>query len=152
MTNQSIRRPARMIRAQCVQLVVDGEGNPLAVILGDDERAAFVASDIVSSLNAQGRYRLSATRPWVAAFADEMEAKLAQNRHKGDREGWINDSRTALIARLNEEVRELMRACQNAGTTQDAAVISEAADVANFAMMIADVAGGLKPKPGAERP
>ena len=102
---------------------------------------------------------MSATRPWVNAFADLMEKKLAQNRHKGDRDGWALDAPLALLKRLKEEVRELedvlkrQRANQDdgldhgpTGAAERRAVVGEAADVANFAMMIADVAGGLKAK------
>jgi len=98
---------------------------------------------------------VSATRPWVDAFADTMEAKLAENRHKGNREGWSLDSHAALLARLREEVGELERALANLeratpGTpTHDEAkrwVRREAADVGNFSMMISDVAGGLRPR------
>jgi hypothetical protein len=71
-----------------------------------------------------------------------MEYKLSLNRHKGDREGWSGDSPELLLARLKEEVTELLGAIHS-GTDQQ--VLEEAADVANFAMMIADVSGGLQP-------
>lgn len=99
------------------------------------------------------------------AFADEMEAKLVENRHKGDRERWARDEDSALLRRLEEEVAELRAAveepvpdcgcreidCPHLGTMfrraeRLARIVREAADVANFAMMIADVAGGLRPK------
>lgn len=81
-------------------------------------------------------------RPEVAAFAMLMEEKLLLNDH---RPGWKNDDVLALIARLHEETRELVRAI---GEGVDPAVVHaeigrEAADVANFAMMIADVCGAL---------
>lgn len=106
----------------------------------------------------------SPTRPWVDAFADEMEAKLAENRHKGDRSGWRFEPPGLLLSKLIREVAELAEAVDNASeadrdilTYSEAqravfreAVRREAADVANFAMMLADVAGGMKPKLGAE--
>jgi NTP pyrophosphatase (non-canonical NTP hydrolase) len=98
-------------------------------------------------------------RPAVVAFANAMEAKLRANDHKG---GWDRDSPDALMARLEEEYAELrvvvhrhlyevramtgMRSVDEIpfgfGLTEEA-VLGEAADVANFAMMIADVCGAL---------
>ncbi|HEY6108667.1 MAG TPA: hypothetical protein VIV56_07170 [Gemmatimonadales bacterium] len=100
---------------------------------------------------------MSATWPWVDAFADQMEAKLNANRHKGDRAGWAAMEPRQLLAMLRDEVEELCDAlewkscgCREAncphGTGGAPDVIGECADVANFAMMIADVAGGLEPK------
>lgn len=70
----------------------------------------------------------------VKAFAVAMEAKLRANDHKG---GWKQSPVTYLFSRLEEEVAELKKAVVNGGT------LGEAADVANFAMMIADTHGGL---------
>lgn len=74
-----------------------------------------------------------------------MEAKLEKNRHKGDRKGWLNDDIDDLLDRLREEVCELDAAiCLAHGATEsDRAwlarqVADEAADVANFALFIAD--------------
>jgi len=92
---------------------------------------------------------MSTTRPWVDAFADEMEAKLAENRYKGDREGWAKMRSGWLLKRLRAEVDELSQACRRnrgASPLANERVRREAADVANFAMMIADVAGGLRAK------
>ncbi len=89
----------------------------------------------------------SPTSPYVLAFAELMEAKLEANRHKGNREGWMKASPNALLERLREELVELIWALR--GTTLEpgpdalAAVAHEAADVANFAMMIADRIGAL---------
>ena len=85
----------------------------------------------------------------VKRFAAAMEAELAANDHKG---GWEHDSAGALLRRLAQEVEELRRALQKrvparlAGGREhhrvrselQAAVLSEAADIANFAMMIAE--------------
>ena len=88
----------------------------------------------------------SPTWPWVLAFAHEMEAKLAENRHKGDREGWARSGAYDLLHRLRQEADELElridHGCQNG--LPESTVIGEAAEVANFAMMIADAAGGLR--------
>lgn len=87
----------------------------------------------------------SPTWPYVFAFALEMEKKLAANRHKGDREGWSGDHPRDLFDRLMEEARELKATFRLGSSAQPEDVRVEAADVANFAMMIADVEGGLKP-------
>jgi hypothetical protein len=87
-------------------------------------------------------------REEVAAFATHMESKLRGNDHKG---GWENDDLGSLVSRAVEELQELQRAISafehvryspkaTAEALKDAAklVLREAADVANFAMMIAD--------------
>jgi NTP pyrophosphatase (non-canonical NTP hydrolase) len=72
-------------------------------------------------------------RPAVQWFAQQMEAKLRKNDHKG---GWEGMTLSRLMSRLDDEVGELYRAL-----SADTNVIEEASDVANFAMMIADNAG-----------
>ena len=86
----------------------------------------------------------------VDAFAVLMKAKLAKNAHKGDRDGWRCDTPNALLRRLREEVQELAHLVDvpfvnDDGTDPDfaAEVGGEAADIANFAMVIADVAGAI---------
>ncbi len=78
---------------------------------------------------------LAQLRPEVRAFAGLMEAKLRENDHKP---GWKHDDPYALFRRLCEEVGELRAALK-----KPFAVAGETADVANFAMMIADVCGWL---------
>jgi len=70
-------------------------------------------------------------RPEVLAFASVMESKLRANDHKAH---WRECSLDYLLTRLEQEALELREAI-NCGE----GVISEAADVANFAMMIADI-------------
>lgn len=90
-------------------------------------------------------------RPEVAAFAQLMEQKLRENDHKG---GWQHESLHYLIRRVGEEYGELHALCykdvnQLLGVPpvlpreRIEAFGREAADVANFAMMIADVCGAL---------
>lgn len=95
-------------------------------------------------------------RPEVAAFALAMEAQLKANDHKT---GWKNDDPRGLFARLVQESDELKNelredgcGCRSAGecghifyrwSGTAKAILKEAADVANFSMMIADVCGGL---------
>lgn len=79
-------------------------------------------------------------RPEVRAFAEAMELALQQNDHKG---GWSGCSELYLVERMREEEAELVKTLITDGD-QLPAILKEAADVANFAMMIADVAGALK--------
>lgn len=78
-------------------------------------------------------------RPSVQWFAEHMEQKLRENDHKG---GWCRDDPRQLFMGLGDERYELLCAIaehfesDNAATRQ--AVIAECADVANFALMIAD--------------
>ena len=73
-------------------------------------------------------------RPEVRRFAQCMETQLRANDHKG---GWHDDGWEALLRRLREETKELARELRrNRLRIED--VVNEAADVANFAMMIAD--------------
>ena len=120
----------------------------LAALVETENRCALSPEAVAGAAAAPGVE--SATWPWVLAFAREMEAKLAQNRHKGDREGWARESPELLLLRLKEEVFEMEVLLQTslvdlrAGDEWERAVRGEAADVANFAMMIADVAGGVR--------
>ena len=79
-------------------------------------------------------------RPEVRAFALLMEERLRANDHKG---GWKQCVGSWLLGRLIEEVGELREEMLVADTTGAHCVGDEAADVANFAMMIADVAHDL---------
>ena len=74
-------------------------------------------------------------RPEVQWFAEQMELKLRANDHKG---GWANEDLLWLWSRIREEWEELHTAifCQDP-IPQDL-IVGEAADVANFAMMVAD--------------
>ena len=95
-------------------------------------------------------------RAIVRAFALAMERKLAANDAvKGS---WKQDAPSVLFARLNDEIRELNEALaawrQASRRTYAPAnwasdwvqdVLAEAADCANYLMMIADVVGALPP-------
>ena len=86
----------------------------------------------------------SPTSKYVLAFAELMEYKLSKNRHKGDREGWRNLSYAQLLKFLHQEVTELDNVISNDLSPWpefQRKVKLEAADVANFAMMIADRVG-----------
>jgi NTP pyrophosphatase (non-canonical NTP hydrolase) len=85
----------------------------------------------------------SPTFKHVLDFAFRMEAKLAKNRHKGDRDGWLKDDPWCLVERILEETVEVQK-CFTMGSDDrvdydDAEELAdECADVANFCMMVAD--------------
>jgi NTP pyrophosphatase (non-canonical NTP hydrolase) len=66
-----------------------------------------------------------------------MESKLAANDHKA---GWKGMTVEQVRTRLHEEVEELIHAL----TSREGGVLQEAADVANFAMFLADLSGELR--------
>ena len=72
-------------------------------------------------------------RAEVHWFAERMEAELAENDHKRH---WSSCTPGWLLKRLEDEVAELRRAVETGAPA--ARVFSVAADVGNFAMMIAD--------------
>jgi NTP pyrophosphatase (non-canonical NTP hydrolase) len=86
----------------------------------------------------------SPTLPLVLWFAEEMEKKLALNRHKGGPAAWRKDDPFDLASRVRRETDELVVAMRDwlkhGDNTTTGDIIKEAADVANFAMMIADQA------------
>ena len=73
-------------------------------------------------------------RESVYHFAMAMEAELKKNDHKG---GWDGESVDWLLKRLDQEVIELKDAIRLGKNPSE--VGEEAADVANFAMMISEV-------------
>lgn len=80
----------------------------------------------------------------VREFAASMEAKLRANNHKRH---WRLCSLGYLRARLSQELAELDEALADGDPYL---VLGEAADVANFCMMIADVAMTRKRRESAE--
>jgi hypothetical protein len=86
-------------------------------------------------------------RPVVRQFAYHLEKVLQEHDWKG---GWRHVTREVLLKRLEDEVAELDRALHDEGAKHDPK--REAADVANFALMIWDLSraphqidGGKKP-------
>lgn len=75
----------------------------------------------------------------VDRFGKHMKSRLHANRSKG---GWKGYSTRYLVTRLKEEVTELENALDATPRYKDH-ITKEAADVANFAMMIADNEGIL---------
>ena len=86
----------------------------------------------------------SPTFKHVLDFAFRMESKLAKNRHKGDRDGWLNDDPWSLVERILDETVEVQKCfTMGSGRTdfKDAEELAnECADVANFCMMVTDCA------------
>ena len=86
-------------------------------------------------------------RPEVRKFAEAMERKLRQNDNKG---GWkYPGALEYLVDRLETECIELKMELDMQSKQiyrPKMLVLREAADVANFAMMIADVCGALGEK------
>ena len=146
---------------------VDGDAVKLTVQADEADEAAARITELEGEVQAGIREILalradaeraspaepSGWRPEVRAFADLMEAQLRDNDHKP---GWKNDSDLDLFERLGEESAELLAALHRHAkrlswgdhwVMEDTAprVGREAADVANFAMMIADVCGALPP-------
>jgi len=91
--------------------------------------------EVTESIPLKMPYRLE-----VHHFAQAMEVKLAKNDHKG---GWAESNVKDLFQRLREEVDELERAIEGGNVYE---ITLEAADIANFAMMICDntTGGSLK--------
>lgn len=96
---------------------------------------AAIAKEVADALFNLGK---ALPRNEVYIYAEAMEAELKENDHKG---GWKDCSIEFLVSKLHEEVDELIEAvCY--GTPER--ILSEAADIGNIAMMIADVRGALK--------
>jgi len=80
-------------------------------------------------------------RPKVRRFAEYMELKLRENEHKP---GWQSDPAPGLLRRLREETVELEDILElKESPVLRTFVTGEAADIANFAMMLADNEGKL---------
>ena len=78
-------------------------------------------------------------RPVLEWFAGKMEAKLRDNDWKG---GWHQDDVSRLLPLLKGEMQELEVSLSTRNPAPAEEVAREAVDVANFAMMIADVVMG----------
>lgn len=87
------------------------------------------------------------TRESVAWFAERMEKKLLANDGKN---GWLQCDKTYLTKRLHDELREMINRAKDIGWSNFnhmpiadrdiEELVDECADIANFAMMIADKA------------
>lgn len=80
-------------------------------------------------------------RPSLRDFAQRMEATLRKHDFKkGGQRQWRGDSVAAMIARLCDEIAELMHAHAEGSSLRTS---WEAIDVANFALMIHDICNPL---------
>lgn len=79
----------------------------------------------------------------VSCFGVEMVKKLERNKHKG---GWYGCTPEYLSRRLGTELKELRSIMHDPYKTPETKneIIKECADIANFAMMVAENVGGLK--------
>ncbi|WP_398457459.1 hypothetical protein [Sphingomonas albertensis] len=130
-----LRSAGRMENLDTVLAILDRRG--LGPDGPTDDQLRQETDDILASLDWQE------VRPEVRAFALLMEKQLKANDHKS---GWKDDDPKALIGRLIDETHELIDVANTPATRPRAALKrmgQEAADVANFAMMIADVCGAL---------
>lgn len=82
--------------------------------------------------------RQGAMRPEVLAFAHAMEDTLQKHDAEKGACGWSVESPYYLLRRMDEEKRELSMAVKSLSFR---GIQAEAVDVANFAMMIYDLAG-----------
>jgi len=73
---------------------------------------------------------MEAPRDELLTFAVIMEQRLRANDHKT---GWANLTNQWLLMRVRQELKELERALKDRSNVHD-----EAADAANFLMMISD--------------
>jgi hypothetical protein len=76
---------------------------------------------------------LSELRPDLQRFFDAMIYKLRRNKHKGR---WEDMALSDAFPRMEEEMKELSTALDEGSTTE---ILFEAADVANFALIIANI-------------
>ena len=81
-----------------------------------------------------GKHKRDTFSDWqaVISFTESMIEKLGENEHKAH---WDTVDEAYLMRRLEEETKELAEALAKGDTAE---IIREAADIANFAMMIAD--------------
>ena len=96
-------------------------------------------SDISCALALAGKEggRVNEVRKELADFAEFMEVVLKDNDYKG---GWQFMSMRDIIVRMYEELDEVRVTFNNVTTDTDLCKLKrEAADVANFAMMLADL-------------
>jgi NTP pyrophosphatase (non-canonical NTP hydrolase) len=112
--------------------------------LGDSlERASEERDSLRDALDRLHEFLDSRWRPVVRIFADAMEREFRANDHKP---GWGDSDAKEMIARLDAEVGELKSVVEGSKSfaNDSAEILSEAADVANFALIVADVCGALR--------
>jgi hypothetical protein len=90
-------------------------------------------------------------RDCLKEFAADMEVQLSANEWRG---GWNAESLANMLARLDEQRRQLKLAVKrlSQGKVQPGEVVRRAADVANYAMIVADLARKERPSNGRHAP
>jgi hypothetical protein len=78
-------------------------------------------------------------------FLALMRTELHANSAKGDRPGWLAMDRNSLLLEIYWHVAKLSAACKN---NDEPRIAEHCADVANMAMMLADVCGVLPASEG----
>jgi len=94
---------------------------------------APILPPIINIINVSQPLPQFDVRPEVKDFAYAMEAELVENDHKGH---WRDAPIEQLLDHLEDEVKELKAAIKLQMHPDE--VLSEAADLANLAMMVAD--------------
>ena len=127
------------------------------------ERCRLVLKQLCTIYREEYEQSKKQVRPTVMWFALAMEAKLRSKDSERGKDSWRQDTPEILMSRLREEVEELEK-LDPSGTMLGAAlrvlerpndpqhrtsiaqsVLQETADIANFAMMIADICSrGMK--------
>lgn len=117
-------------------------GNPETIIerffaapVSMSGNAAYVSVPFSAGAALSGKYG-DVLAPFVCLMARELHA----NSGKGDRPEWLSMSADRALLEIYYHVAKLQKSVRN----EDAGLIAEnAADVANMAMMLLDVCGGI---------
>lgn len=139
--NTYLPEPATVgrVTSDIVRYIYFEDGQEVIVLGQRADEIAYAASKYRSLLAQRPEISGEGVRPCVSWFASIMERELKKNDHKP---GWQRDTMKDLFARLVDESTELRDEIGRPTfpTVEDgsARIIKEAADVANFAMMIAD--------------
>lgn len=105
------------------------------------EFVQFLEGEVLEGLpqESKAEAQKSELRPALRAFAEIMEARLRLNDHKT---AWQHELDPQILERLRRSLGKLERANHDAALLKQngcqAEIVREAADVANFAMMLAD--------------
>jgi len=109
---------------------------------GNDE-AYYIADELRAIVRQQGKAGGVAEKydnvllPFVAL----MRAELHANSGKGDRPGWLRMSTDTCLLEIYYHLAKLQKAVRKEAGN---AICEHAADVANMAMMLVDICGGLE--------
>lgn len=101
-----------------------------------EEAVNHLSSSVIQMSPLHGKYG-NVLLPFVQRMAIELHA----NAGKGDREGWLKMSAEMAVLEIYYHVGKLQKAVFNEGGDQ---IAEFAADVANMAMMLLDICGGLE--------